>query len=252
MREPAEQSTQRDTGSLPATATEPALPSPRPGEGTSWELGRLAPPRIIASLRLRGRRCGSRRVLAPDELRPVRPDAVEHGGELARQRHLRPPHASPLGDVQRPALERAEPGHACQQCVGCVVQRRAHAGVADPRDPAGHVGFAGLVALGRQAKEGADRLGFREPPGVIHPRTAGQRHQRAHARHRHQPPADLVLLDDHQHLAMQLGEFAPHRLARRQQRLDDLLQHGVPGSQLPDARRQLAAAHVADLQPEAA
>ncbi len=38
------------SGSLPATATEPASPSPHPGDGTSWELDRLAPLRTLVSL----------------------------------------------------------------------------------------------------------------------------------------------------------------------------------------------------------
>ena len=50
LREPAEQSTRRGTGSLPATAAEPASPSPRPGDGTSREPGRLAPLRTLVGL----------------------------------------------------------------------------------------------------------------------------------------------------------------------------------------------------------
>ena len=51
---------------------------------------------------------------------------------------------------------------------------------------------------------------------------------------------------------MQLGELAPQRIARRQHRFCDPFQHGVATHQLADADRQFAAAHVADLQPEAA
>lgn len=46
-----------------------------------------------------------------------------------------------------------------------VVQGRLHADAAHARDRAGDVRLAGLVAFGHQAKEGADRLGFREPAG---------------------------------------------------------------------------------------
>ncbi|MBV8705461.1 MAG: recombinase family protein, partial [Acetobacteraceae bacterium] len=150
--------------------------------------------------------------------RRVLPHCPTRRGQFTRQRHLCPPHAPALGDVHRPALERAEPGPPRQQRVGRVVQGRAHGGVAQARDPARDVGLARLVALGRQAEEGADRLGPLEPVGVVHCGLVGQRHHRAHARHRHQPPADLVLFDDGQHLAVQLGELAPHRLARGQQR----------------------------------
>ena len=52
---------------------------------------------------------------------------------------------------------------------------------------------------------------------------------------------------------MQLVELAPQRLTRRQHRLRDPLQHGgVPAHQLADTRRQFAAAHITDLEPEAA
>ena len=51
---------------------------------------------------------------------------------------------------------------------------------------------------------------------------------------------------------MQLSELAPQRLARRQHRLRNPLQHDVPAHQLADACRQLPAAHVANLQSESA
>ena len=38
------------SGLLPATATEPASPSPRPGDGTSWELSRVGPLRTVCLL----------------------------------------------------------------------------------------------------------------------------------------------------------------------------------------------------------
>ena len=58
-------------------------------------------------------------------------------------------------------------------------------------------------------------------------RGEGHGDQRPHARHRHQPPADLVSPHDRQHGPMQLAELRPERLARLQHRLGDPLQHRV-------------------------
>ena len=52
--------------------------------------------------------CHSGWVLAPDELRSVYPNSMEHRGQFPRQRHFRSPHAPPLGDIHCPALKRAE------------------------------------------------------------------------------------------------------------------------------------------------
>ena len=97
-----------------------------------------------------------------------------------------------LNARQGPALEHAELAGPCQQRVGCVVQSRSYASVADFRNGAGDVGFAGLIALGRQAKEGGDGFGLRKPRRVIDAGAVSQQHQGADTRHRHQAAADLV------------------------------------------------------------
>src|SRR5512132_1699652 len=51
---------------------------------------------------------------------------------------------------------------------------------------------------------------------------------------------------------MQLSVFDPQRLACPQHRLNDPIQHGLPGHQLPNTRHKPGFAHLPHLQPEPA
>src|SRR3954469_13649948 len=74
------------TGSrVPATG-------PRRG-GTARPRPELALPAVVLR---------DRPLLAPAEVGAVRPHALQHPGQLARQRHLRPLHAAAPGDPRRP------------------------------------------------------------------------------------------------------------------------------------------------------
>src|SRR4051794_2184619 len=53
-------------------------------------------------------RSRGRRLLAEAELAAVDPEVVQNGRELARQRHLGPPHAAPLRHLQAPPLQGRE------------------------------------------------------------------------------------------------------------------------------------------------
>src|SRR3954454_13758984 len=95
----------------------------------------------------------------PGSAQPLRrlPRCPTRAGELARQRHLGPPHAPAPGDLQAPALEGREPAGPGQHHVRRLVQGGADHRVAGLADPAGHVRLPGLVLLRREAEVGADR-----------------------------------------------------------------------------------------------
>ena len=92
------------SGSLPATAKPPVSPSPRPGDGTSRELSRVGPaPNGLSPWRYAAAAAaGSLPQTNSVSSAQIR---VQHGGKLTRQCHFCPPHAPPLGDVER-ALSR--------------------------------------------------------------------------------------------------------------------------------------------------
>ena len=62
------------------------------------------------------------------------------------------------GHLHRPALQRREARHPRQQHVRGLVERGAHAGIADLGDRADAVGLARLVTLRRQTEVGAEHL----------------------------------------------------------------------------------------------
>ena len=104
----AEQSSERGLGIAPGHCRATCLTISASRRRDLVGACRLARSEPCASLPLCS--CCRGRILAPDEFRPVRPNPMENSGQLTCQRHLCPPHSAPLGDVHRPALERAEFG----------------------------------------------------------------------------------------------------------------------------------------------
>jgi len=152
----------------------------------------------------------------PGSAQPLRrlPRCPTRAGQLARDRDAGRRHAAALGDPHRPALERRDAADPGQHRVRGLVQRGAHARVPDLADPAAHVGLARLVPLRRQAEMRSHRFGPTEPLRIVNGRLERERHQRADARHRHQPAADRVAPDDGQHPPVQARELGPQALAR--------------------------------------
>src|SRR5215210_2520052 len=179
-REPAGQSKTRGAPRGGFHSTTPGFTGPRvPATGPRRTGTDLPVDPARNSLRFVVLLCGDRRLLAPAELGAVDPHTMEHGPHLAGQRDLRPLQAAAPGNFHRPALECGEARRPAQYRIGRLVEGRAHHGVTHLADPADYVGLAGLVALGREAEMGPDRLGGSEPAGVIHRRPEGDRHQRA-------------------------------------------------------------------------
>src|SRR3954454_19784816 len=148
MRSEKEAVGQSRARGLPERAPTALLPASLPPTSRRRDLGRASPilsacPKLgqphslqhaaaaVTSSALRGRS----RLLAPAELGAVQPHAVQNAGQLARQRHLRPLEAAPLGHFQGPALEPGEAYRPAQHRIGGLVERSAHHRIADLADP---------------------------------------------------------------------------------------------------------------------
>ena len=84
-------------------------------------------------------------------------------GQFPRDRDLGFLHAFGLGQAKAPRLDRGPLSGAREKRCGGLEQISTEQGITTLRDPANAVHFAGLVALRRQAKIGANqfRLGNR-------------------------------------------------------------------------------------------
>src|SRR4051812_6066209 len=145
------------TRGRPCGATWPVAAWPDP----SSRRRDLAPGGWCASARtldLSSLASGRRSSAVSGEWRAVDEHAVHYDRKLSGEGHLGLAHARAIGDTRRPALQGRAPYRAGQDDVRRLVQRRAHAGVADLADASRDVGLAGLVLLGRQAEMRADRL----------------------------------------------------------------------------------------------
>src|SRR3954468_20321283 len=103
-REPVDQPKARGHPGGASTALPTAAPVPASRRRDLGGAGptRPAPNSLASPLVSRPR---GHRLLAEAELAPVDPEPMEDGLQLARQRHLGPPHAAPLRHLQPRALQ---------------------------------------------------------------------------------------------------------------------------------------------------
>src|SRR5262245_21558465 len=92
----------------------------------------------------------------PLELGAVTPDRVEDDSQLARHSNGGTLPSNPLGETQRPCLERTRSSHARHEHAGGLIQVAAKqriVGLADAADP---LALTGLILPRCQAEIGAD------------------------------------------------------------------------------------------------
>jgi hypothetical protein len=109
----------------------------------------------------------------PAECGAADPRAMQDRRQLARHGDLGALQSAPLGYLQPPAFERREACDPGEQHIRRLVKGRANHLVANTRDAAGHIGFAGLVSLRRQSKERSGIPGLLDPTRVIECRLVG-------------------------------------------------------------------------------
>ena len=102
---------------------------------------------------------GRCRLLAEAELGPVAPHPMEDDGELARNRHAGPRHATVFGDLHPPGAQARPFARARQQGMGRLVECSTGQFVAAAADLALDVGLARLVARRCQAQDAPRRSG---------------------------------------------------------------------------------------------
>src|ERR1700726_3007687 len=93
--------------------------------------------------------------------------AMQDHRKLACQRHFRLRHADALGELHGPGLECRGLHRARENDVCGLIERGAHALVADLRDPAGVIDFARLISLRRDPIMCANLFRVLETCGVI-------------------------------------------------------------------------------------
>src|SRR6516164_283995 len=188
----------------------------RPGDGTLLPGGWYPEPPESAIYLLLASFCRSCFVSA--EFRVVGQHAVQYHGELAGERDLGLAHAGASGQTHPPALQCRALDWSGQDDVGRLVERSAHAAVADLGNAAGDVGLARLILFGGQAKMRTYRLGRSEATVIVNCRYIGEPDDRADAGCGHQQPNAAILPGQGSNAFLQLLPLLEERAARRKQR----------------------------------
>src|SRR4051794_7643978 len=94
------------------------------------------------------------------------------------------------------------------------------------------------------------RFGAGKALRLVHRRPEGQRHDRSHPGHRHQPTAQLVIADLVENHFVQLRELLAHDPSHREQGDDNHLQRRLPGHQLLDPGLEVPRADHPTLSPK--